>query len=308
MNGRGIARSRASPSATAIPENTTARPGGLHRPHDRVVDGLPEGELLPEAVDDEQRVVDGDPEPDQLHEVRRVRRRRPDARDPVDDPERAADRAGGEDQRDRHGPRQAEDEQQDDQGDRHGDQQLAVLEVAVEDGIEVVLDRGCTGDVDLPHPRRPAERGAHLIGVRLRLREVQGRLDVAVDDRRPIRCARKVELGRRSARHDRSGPLDGRGEARLHRGRIGRRTRLQLEDDGERPVRTVAEVLLEHLANLLGFGARHREGVREDRRELRARKASHEERDDPEREHRAAVRNDESRPAGHGSQRYRRPT
>ena len=96
MNGSGIATSSARPSATAIPEKTTARPAVCIVRDDRVVDRLPGGELLPEAVDDEQRVVDRDPEPDQLHEVRRVGRRRPELRDPVDDPERAGDRAGGE--------------------------------------------------------------------------------------------------------------------------------------------------------------------------------------------------------------------
>ena len=90
MNGSGIATSSARPSATAIPEKTTARPAVCIVRTTAVVDVQPGGELLPEAVDDQQRVVDRDPEADQLHEVRGVGRRRPDARDPVDDPERAA--------------------------------------------------------------------------------------------------------------------------------------------------------------------------------------------------------------------------
>ena len=110
MNGSGIATSSASPSATAMPEKTTARPAVsiVRTTASSFVE--PARELLAEAVDDQQRVVDGDPEPDQLHEVRRVGRRLGEVRDPVDDPERAGDRAGGEDERDRHRPREAEHE------------------------------------------------------------------------------------------------------------------------------------------------------------------------------------------------------
>ena len=67
-------------------------------------------------------------------------------------------------------------------------------------------------------------------------------------------------------------PLDRGGEPRPRRDRARGRLRREREDDRERAVRAVAEVLLEHLANLLGLRPRHREGVREDRRELRARK------------------------------------
>ncbi len=145
--------------------------GGLHRAYDRVVDLVAGGELLAEAVDDQERVVDRDPEADQLHEVRRVGRGGPDAGDAVDDPERPGDRAGGEDERDRDGPREPEDGEQHEEGDRDGDHQLAVLQVVLEDGIEVVLDRGGARDVDAVDARRVPERRSHRAGVALRPRE-----------------------------------------------------------------------------------------------------------------------------------------
>ena len=152
MNGSGIATSSDEPERDGDAGEDDRAAGGLHRADDGVVDLEPARELLAEAVDDQQRVVDGDPEPDQLDEVRRVGRRRPDARDAVDDPERAGDRARREDQRDRHRPREPEDGEQHEQRDRQRDRELAVLQVAVEDRVEVVLDRGGAGDVDVLDP------------------------------------------------------------------------------------------------------------------------------------------------------------
>ena len=235
------------PERDGDPREDDGAAGRLHRPHDRVVLALPERELLPEAVDDQQRVVDGDPEPDQLHEVRRVGRRRPDARDAVDDPERAADRAGGEDERDRHRPGEPEHEEQHEERDRERDQQLAVPEVAVEDRVEVVLDRGGARDVHL----RDAAADARA-------------------RRAPARCSPWPWRGRASSRHRRrrrslppgvwamlklagdplgttaAARLTARGEPRLRRGRARGRLRREREDDRERTVRAVAEMLLEH--------------------------------------------------------------
>ena len=75
--------------------------GGGHRPEDCVVGLAAARELFTEPIDDEERVVDRDPEPDQLHEVRHVRRHRHVVRDDVHDPERAGNRRGGEQERDR---------------------------------------------------------------------------------------------------------------------------------------------------------------------------------------------------------------
>ena len=62
--------------------------------------------------------------------------------------------------------------------DRDRDEELADLEVAREDGVEVVLDRRLAGDVDLRARDRP-DRAAHRAGVALRVRRVERR-----DDRR----------------------------------------------------------------------------------------------------------------------------
>ena len=62
---------------------------------------------------------------------------------------------------------------------------LALLQVLVEDRVEVVLDRRRAGDVGLRRRRRMAERAQELVGVLLRVREVERRDDVAVEDMRP---------------------------------------------------------------------------------------------------------------------------
>ena len=160
MNGSGIATSSASPSATAMPGEDDRAAGGLHRPHDRVVLVRPRAELLAEAVDDEQRVVDRDPEADQLHEVRRVRRRLRQVRDPVDDPERARDRAGGEDERDRHRAREAEHERAARAARSGSRSHSPLLQVLVEDRVEVVLDRAGAGHVRALDAGRPADARA----------------------------------------------------------------------------------------------------------------------------------------------------
>ena len=110
------------------------------------------GELLAEAVDDQERVVDRECEPDQLDEVRHVRDHRERVRERLDDQERARDRAGGEDERDRDREREAEDGDQHQERDRERDR-LPAPEVAREDAVEVALDRRLPG-----HVRRRAGR------------------------------------------------------------------------------------------------------------------------------------------------------
>src|SRR5581483_2673485 len=102
MNGSGIKRSSASPTATVAPEKITARPAvsivrstAASTSWPRVVSrssGLrPARELLSEAIDDQQRVVDRDPDPDQEDQVRDVGRHRHVVGDDVDDSERPED-------------------------------------------------------------------------------------------------------------------------------------------------------------------------------------------------------------------------
>ena len=77
-------------------------------------------------------------------DIRHVR----DHRDAVGDEAASGhgrDRAGNNSERDDHGSRQAEDQEQRDEGDDHR-YQLAPPQVGGEDPIEVTLDRGLTGD------------------------------------------------------------------------------------------------------------------------------------------------------------------
>ncbi len=107
-------------------------------------------QLLAEAVDDEQRVVDRDPEPDQLDEVRDVGRHHEQVRDAVDDRQRAHDRRRGEQERHRRREGEPEHGEQDEERDRQGDA-LSLAQVLGEDRVEVVRDRGLAAHVRL-HP------------------------------------------------------------------------------------------------------------------------------------------------------------
>ncbi len=90
-----------------------------------------------------------------------------------------------------------------------------MLQVPVEDRVEVVLDRGGARDVDLRDARGMPERCPHLVRVALGIGEIERRVDVAVDDGQAAGRVSDVEVGRRSARHRGSCPLDRRGEGRL---------------------------------------------------------------------------------------------
>ena len=75
MKGSGRNTSSPSPTATVSPENTTARPAvGIVRRRGAVLDAARAYELLAEAVDDQQRVVDRDADPDQRDQVPHVDR------------------------------------------------------------------------------------------------------------------------------------------------------------------------------------------------------------------------------------------
>jgi hypothetical protein len=249
-------------------------------------------QLLAEAVDDQQRVVDRDPEPDQLDQVRDVGRHRQPVRKEVDEAERAHDRAGGEQERDRHRPRQPEHQQQDPERNRDRDQELALPQVLVEDRVQVVLDRSLAGHVGR-HPVAPREGAQDTVRVALRVGDAQRRDDVAVQHMGATRrerewTPRRHLLGRAS--HRRLQPAT---QCRI--GRVG-----NLQDDRERAVAAVAVVVLEDRAGPLGVGARHREGVREQRRELPVRVAAGEQDGEPHGYDEPAVTQYQAGPTLHG--------
>ena len=64
MNGTGTKSSSAESDRDGRAGEEHRAAGRRHRPHDRAVDVVVAAELLAEAVDDEQRVVDCEPEPD----------------------------------------------------------------------------------------------------------------------------------------------------------------------------------------------------------------------------------------------------
>ncbi len=103
--------------------------------------------------------------------------------------------------------------------------------------------------------RRTADRAQKLVGVPLRLREIEGRDHVPVQDVRTGRHERCTL----PARHGVGGAIDDRLEAgnRLRIRRVG-----DPEDDGERAVAPVAELLLEHGAHVLGIRPGNTEHVR----------------------------------------------
>ena len=116
-------------------------------------------------------------------------------RDDVDDPERPEHGARREQERDRHRPRQPEDEQQHEQRDRQRDR-LALLEVLARRS-----GRGRAGSRARRSRRRcapggMAERAEQVVGVALRVGEVQRRDDVAVED--PSSCGNRAPCPSRS--------------------------------------------------------------------------------------------------------------
>ena len=221
-------------------------------------------------------------------------------RDPVQDPERAHDRAGGEDERDRDGERDAEDREEDQQCDRDR-YALALLQVLAEDRVEIVLDRACARDIGVTDIVRRAERLQEGLGVLLRLRHVERGDDIAEDD---VPAGRQ-KLRRLTARNGAGCLVD----KLLKACELRRRARAgELEHDRERAVGAVAEVLLERGPDALRVRAGDVEGVGEERGELRARESAGQEDDDPGPEQGATMAQDESGPARHDCNATRRGT
>ena len=108
-----------------MPLNTTERPGGRHRAHDRLVVVEAVGRLLAPAHDDQQRVVDRDAEADQRDQELDDRRHAGDRGDPPHDQER------GHDRDDRHQDR--DERQQRPEHEREHDQRAEAAEQRLEE-------------------------------------------------------------------------------------------------------------------------------------------------------------------------------
>ena len=204
-------------------------------------------------------------------------------RDQVDGGERARDRAGREDERDRGGEREPEDDEQNDERDRQREC-LPAPEVGAEGAVQVVLDRRLPGYVG-----RRAALGAKLLperlGPALRVLQVERGLDVAVEDADALADRPRVAGGHDAGRGCEPG------------GRRGALRRLRAKDDGERPVRPLGVAPLEDRACPVGVRARYGKRVREQGREPR-RGPPAENRDyDPENEEGNTEAEDESSPA-----------
>ena len=254
-----------------------------HRRDDRLVARRPSPQLLAEAVDDEERVVDRDPEPDERDEVRQVRRQLHEVREDPDEPERGRDGQDCEREREQEGERpEREDEYQERDRDRD---HLTAQEVLREHRVEVVLDRSLAGENDLRSCDR-AGGAPHRLGSRLRVRGCEVGHDLPGDDVGGERCdgyhpARR-ELGGRALR-GRTHPGDERG-----------RVPVTADDEGERARRALPEMLLEDRFRPARVRARKREAVREERGELRRREAADEEDSEPAGEDEHTMAEDET--------------
>lgn len=203
-----------------------------HRADDRLLPRAATPELLTKAVDDEQGVVDREPETDQPDEVRDICRRGQQVRQPVDGRQRAGDRAGREDERDRHHEGEAEDGHQHQERDREGNG-LPAAQVSGEDRVEVVLDRRLAGDERDGVSRRP-QRTPEIVGVTPGVLEVEPRRDIPVQD-----PAAGANLSSLSGWNDLGRLLEPAGRPPPSRGVGGV---ADMEHDDERSVGTLAEM------------------------------------------------------------------
>ena len=256
--------------------------------------------LLPVAIHDEQRVVDRDAEADQHHHVLHVGRELHVLRKDPDDPERDRNRHGGEHQRQQKRQR-SEDEDQQEKRDRDRDVELADLEVAREDRIEVVLDRRLSSDV---HPRvgnRP-DGAAHRAGVALGVGRVERR-----HDRRRRHVLRH---GARSDEASRRHSLRRANRRSAQRRNDRRGIPVRVRDERERACRFLPEVIVEDALRAAGVRSGKREPVRQQAREPGRGPAADHEEADPHREDRLAVMKHPPCPMFHHARaaRFRRLT
>ena len=265
--------------------------GRLHRAHDRLVLVVAARQLLAEAIDDQERVVDRNPEPDQLDQVDHLLRHRQPVTGEIDDSERAPDRAGREQERNPDGERDPEHGDQDDQRDRQRDP-LAARHVLHHDRPDVRRDGRVAGDVDTS-ARQAVHDPANRLRLLLRLLGAGLAGDVGEEHVRPSRLQRF----RAPVRKRRRGLVQARFQALSHHGagRVGDRG-----DDEEVARVAVAELLLEDHAGAIGLGARDCELVDQPAgKQGEAGIAPDNEHAQPERDHRPAQLDHPSSPAFH---------
>ena len=217
-------------------------------------------ELLPVAVDHEQRVVDRDRDADQRDEVRHVDGHVHLVCKEPQQTERDGHRPGGHQQRDERRGRRAEHDQQHEHGDRDGDL-LAALQVGVEDGLQVVVDRDLPADVDAA-PAHAADRAAHRLHAQRGGLGLQARADLGERDA----GTRRLDGPDAGVRQRAGGALQGR---RLRSGRNG-----ALEHDRVSRVRPLAEVIGDERERRLALRSRQVEAVGEQVVELRPERAA----------------------------------
>jgi hypothetical protein len=210
----------------------------------------------------------------------------------VDTAERRHHRAGGEDERHRYRDRDAEHGEQDEHGNRERDH-LPLLEVGREDRIEVVLDRRLPGHVRR-YPGRARQSSEEIVGVALRLRELERRDDVAVQE---VPACGNQAAGARGRDHVRSA---------VDRDLKPRHPRPvepvpDPQNDRERPIAALAEVALEDRPRALGIGPGHRELVREQRAEAAEGEAAPEQQHQPDGQDRPPKAQHQASPTFHAS-------
>ena len=241
--------------------------GRAHRDAQRLALVRAAHELLAEAVDHEQRVVDRDRDADQRDEVGHVDGHVHLVRQHPEQAQRDRHGAGGHQQRHERRGRRAEHDQQHEHRDRDRDL-LAALQVGVEHGLQVVVDRDLPADVDAP-AADGADGAPHRLDAQRRGLWLQARADLGERDAR----AGRLERADAGAGEHTGRPLQG---GRLRGGRDVAR-----EHDRVARVRPLAEVVGEQRERVLALGAWQVEAVREQVVELRAEGAA----DGRDREH-----------------------
>ena len=186
----------------------------------------------------------------------------------------AGDRAGSEHERNREREREAEDEREDEQGERQSDR-FPAAQVGGELRIEVVLDRGLAGDEG-----SGADRAAKVVAVCLGLLQAQVRLQLAVDDSSAAAHDAYAAPGKDVGRS-----LECCVDPPLH---VLVRRMPNGKHDGERPLRSKAEVVCQHGVGPVGVRPGHRERVRELRRQEHATRRRRRPRPRPSRSGRAS--------------------
>ena len=152
-------------------------------------------QLLPEARDDEQRVVDADAQPHHRRDVEHEDGHRLELRGDSDDAEGDRNREDADDDRERRGDERPEGEHQ------HGERQrqrvlLGLPRILRADGADVVVERGIAGDLDVEAVgmRQPPQRTAHRLA--------QLRDDGPAHIGRACRCQGRDQEGRMAVRAD----------------------------------------------------------------------------------------------------------